>query len=839
MFKQCESQEHYKMYKKGKTWVFAAIVTTTLALGVAGGQTAKADTAPATDNQTADTGSQSATPAKAVTLTSATKNDTGTTTPPAGTGADVETSATENKPQSDATTTKPTTQPSTPATKTAETTPAETTATETSTTTTPTKVEAATTPAAPVTKKAVTRVTTAVTPDMQIKAPTQKKMRHTARMLAPAAPKVATAAVTTAVTATSPVTTADESIDQWMPNKTLQQAVLGTFQSPITTGNQAVVDSGKTWNSVADITQADMGLLTYFSIPSMGLSTYIDGKSSFSLEGLQYAVNLQTLNVSNNMNWAPYSFRGDVTDLTPLKDLQNLKWLELTANRVSDITPVTGLKNLKELYFAQNIVSDFSSLNLAQYTDCRFIQQFVEKKLVYIPKTGSYVMDNPVKAPQGVTFTTSTVLRLGVPLSAVASTGNPTPTVRIFWNGADAVTLAGNQLSFSGIKDQIMPGGTENPFDYLYPNLVQEDYSYFLVTLFDATVKGVADTQVMMVMPYLKADAAKDVTVNYVDEAGKALTDPDTLTGFVGEAYTATPKELPGYVLTTTPANATGTFSDTAQTVTFVYKEATATVTVHYQDDQGKTIKPDDTVTGQIGEAYTIDHPAIAGYTYKETVGNATGTYEETPAEVTFIYTKDAVTPPVTPTQTITVTVHHQTADGTQVAPDVIITGQAGDTYTTSPAANIPVGYELVTTPANATGTMGDSDIVVTYLYAKTETDGDGDQVAPEPDKPTTPTKPTKPATEPDQVTPAKPVTPATGGQADQVTVGRRTPGKNGAATTVDLAAKPGATATQPDTEAKTTLPQTDEHSTSPLWGLAVLGSLLGLVGIKARRKNH
>jgi hypothetical protein len=835
------------MYKKGKTWVFAAIVTTTLALGVAGGQTAKADTAPATDNQTADTSSQSATPAKAVTLTSATKNDTGTTTP-ADTGADAETSATENKPQSDATTTKPATQPSAPATKTAETTPAETTTTETPTTTTPTKAEAATpvtptTPAAPVTKEAVTRVTTAVTPDMQIKAPTQKKMRHTARMLAPVAPKVATAAVTTAVTATSPVTTADESIDQWMPNKTLQQAVLGTFQKAITTGNQAVVDSGKTWNSVADITQADMGLLTYFSIPSMGLSTYIDGKSSFSLEGLQYAVNLQTLNVSNNMNWAPYSFRGDVTDLTPLKDLQNLKSLELTANRVSDITPVTGLKNLKELAFAQNKVSDFSSLNLAQYTDCRFIQQFVEKKLVYIPKTGSYVMDNPVKAPQGVTFTTSTVLRLGVPLSAVASTGNPTPTVRIFWNGADAVTLDGNQLSFSGIKDQIMPGGTENPFDYLYPNLVQEDYSYFLVTLFDATVKGVADTQVMMVMPYLKADAAKDVTVNYVDEAGKALADPDALTGFVGESYAATPKELPGYVLTTTPANATGTFSDTAQTVTFVYKEATSTVTVHYQDDQGKTIKPDDTVTGQIGEAYTIDHPAIAGYTYKETVGNATGTYEETPAEVTFIYTKDAVTPPVTPTQTITVTVHHQTADGTQVAPDVIITGKAGDTYTTSPAANIPAGYELVTTPANATGTMGDSDIVVTYLYAKTETDGDGDQVAPEPDKPTTPTKPTKPATEPDQVTPAKPATPAQqqpgkGGQANRVTIGRAPVGtaQSGATPTVNLATAAQAT---PTTTTQTTLPQTDEHATSPLWGLAVLGSLLGLVGIKARRKNH
>ncbi|WP_208907619.1 MucBP domain-containing protein [Levilactobacillus yiduensis] len=837
MLNGMNTKEHYKMYKKGKAWVFAGIVTATLALGVTGGQTAHADTTGDAASEQENTSSQSASPAKEVTLTQkSAANAADTTTVSDATKTDEPANTDGQNPDTTKSSEEATASEGNPdTTKTGE--PTRTGTKTTVTLTTPKKAVTETVKAPATTTKDVTdtikepatKVTTAVTPDMKIQAPTQAKMKHTARMMAPAAPTV-----TAAVVAAQPVSTTDESIDQWMPNKTLQRAVLGTLQDAITTGNQAVVDSGKKWNSVDDITQADMALLTNFSISAMGLTTYVDGKNSFSLEGLQYAINLKELDISNSMNWAPYMLRGDITDLTPLENLQNLEWLEFTGNRVSDITPVTGLKNLKSLNFAQNNVADFSSMNLAQYTSYEFRQQFVENKPVYIPKTGSYVMDNPVKAPQGLTFTMSNVARLGVPISNPVG-NNPTPTVRIFWGGADTVTMDGNQLSYKGIKDQIMPGPTENPFDFMYPNLVQEEYTYFLITLFDGAPNGVANTQVMMVTPYIQADAAKDVTVNYIDETGKALADPDTLTGFVGEGYTATPKEFAGYTLTTIPANATGTFSDTAQTVTFVYKEAVSAVTVHYQDDQGATIKPDDTETGKVGDAYAIDHPAISGYTYKETVGDATGTYADTPTEVTFIYTKDAVTPPiVTPTTDVTVTVHYQTADGTQVAPDVVITGKTGDAYTTSPATNIPDGYELVTTPANATGTMGDSDITVTYLYA--ETGGDGDQVNPGPDKPTTPTKPTEPTTEPDKVTPTKPAKqPAKGGQADRVTTGQRTPAKGGTAATVALAAKPDASA--PSANAKTTLPQTDEHTISPLWGLALLGGLLGLVGFRKKQR--
>jgi len=210
------------------------------------------------------------------------------------------------------------------------------------------------------------------------------------------------------------------------------------------------------------------------------------------------------------------------------------------------------------------------------------------------------------------------------------------------------------------------------------------------------------------------------------------------------------------------------------------------------------------------------------------------------------VYTKNAgtVTPPVvTPDQTITVTVHYQTADGTPVAPDEVVTGKAGDTYTTSPAANVPDGYKLVTTPANASGTLGDSDFSVTYVYEKTG--GDADKVTPDTDKPTT--KPTKPGTKPavTKKAPAKKIN--ADGQADTLT-GKRggkaiaTVAKGGAAAKVDLTAKTDQPADQPTVTKSATadLPQTNSsEQTSPFWGVALLVAVLGIFGFKLKRKEQ
>ncbi|WP_176696551.1 MucBP domain-containing protein, partial [Listeria monocytogenes] len=94
---------------------------------------------------------------------------------------------------------------------------------------------------------------------------------------------------------------------------------------------------------------------------------------------------------------------------------------------------------------------------------------------------------------------------------------------------------------------------------------------------------------------------------NYIDTDGKTIAPSETLTGNISENYTTTAKTIDGYSLTTTPANANGTFSTNPQTVTYTYKKdpIAQPVTVNYIDTDGKTIAPTETLSGNVGENYT------------------------------------------------------------------------------------------------------------------------------------------------------------------------------------------------------------------------------------------
>ncbi|WP_234446119.1 MucBP domain-containing protein, partial [Lactococcus taiwanensis] len=79
------------------------------------------------------------------------------------------------------------------------------------------------------------------------------------------------------------------------------------------------------------------------------------------------------------------------------------------------------------------------------------------------------------------------------------------------------------------------------------------------------------------------AETAEDVTVKYVDESGNSIHDSQTIKGNIGDEYDASTPEykltIPGYTLDEKklPTNATGTLTDKAQIVTYVYsKDAVA-----------------------------------------------------------------------------------------------------------------------------------------------------------------------------------------------------------------------------------------------------------------------
>lgn len=70
---------------------------------------------------------------------------------------------------------------------------------------------------------------------------------------------------------------------------------------------------------------------------------------------------------------------------------------------------------------------------------------------------------------------------------------------------------------------------------------------------------------------------AQPVTVHYVDEDGQAVAPAKTLTGDYGATYHASQPVITGYTLLKDSGNTTGTFTSTAQTVTYTYRRQKTT----------------------------------------------------------------------------------------------------------------------------------------------------------------------------------------------------------------------------------------------------------------------
>lgn len=97
-----------------------------------------------------------------------------------------------------------------------------------------------------------------------------------------------------------------------------------------------------------------------------------------------------------------------------------------------------------------------------------------------------------------------------------------------------------------------------------------------------------------------------NITVQFLDEQGKELADPETLTGDVGTEYKTSPKNVDGYTLVDTPSNATGKFESMTQTVKYVYKtiDQSATIVVKFVDASGNEFSIPNLTNKGYTEAY-------------------------------------------------------------------------------------------------------------------------------------------------------------------------------------------------------------------------------------------
>ncbi|EPP2127039.1 MucBP domain-containing protein [Listeria monocytogenes] len=228
-----------------------------------------------------------------------------------------------------------------------------------------------------------------------------------------------------------------------------------------------------------------------------------------------------------------------------------------------------------------------------------------------------------------------------------------------------------------------------------------------------ANANGVfTNTNQTVTYVYEKADGAP-VTVKYIDEDGNELATPDTLNGKIDAPYQATAKSLSGWTVKTTPANANGVFTDTNQTVTYVYEKADgAPVTIKYLDSDGNELATSDTLNGKIDAPYQATAKSLSGWVVKTTPANANGVFTDTNQTVTYVYEKADGAP---------VTVKYVDAGGNELATPDTLNGKLATSYAAT-AKNLS-GWKLTATPANANGVFTTDAQTVTFVYAKQEDD--------------------------------------------------------------------------------------------------------------------
>ncbi|MBC1570908.1 cell surface protein [Listeria sp. FSL L7-1426] len=152
----------------------------------------------------------------------------------------------------------------------------------------------------------------------------------------------------------------------------------------------------------------------------------------------------------------------------------------------------------------------------------------------------------------------------------------------------------------------------------------------------------------------IPSTAAGDLTINYVDEAGKTIHESQTVSGFVGDDYDVTTPEyklaIDEYELDTSklPADGIGTLDYSPLSVTYVYEKMEgAPVTVKYVDENGDEITASENLTGKLGSSYQTEAKEIAGYTLDESKlpTNASGEFEASTQTVTYVYKAVPATP--------------------------------------------------------------------------------------------------------------------------------------------------------------------------------------------------
>ncbi len=139
-------------------------------------------------------------------------------------------------------------------------------------------------------------------------------------------------------------------------------------------------------------------------------------------------------------------------------------------------------------------------------------------------------------------------------------------------------------------------------------------------------------------------DGSKGVVkVTHINKDTGATLKEESLSGMVGDSYTAQPLSVEGFTVSKVEGSKTGTFSETPATVTFYYTFDSANYayieTKHVDASSGAEIAKGETTAAKIGTTYSVSPVSVKDYEVDLTkTTNATGTVKSGTNTVTFYY---------------------------------------------------------------------------------------------------------------------------------------------------------------------------------------------------------
>ena len=219
------------------------------------------------------------------------------------------------------------------------------------------------------------------------------------------------------------------------------------------------------------------------------------------------------------------------------------------------------------------------------------------------------------------------------------------------------------------------------------------------------------------VIYYYKSIPTSVLVHHYLEGTTTKLADDVIHDGIVGDNYTTGVAPVDSkYEVVAIPANANGKMTREQIVVIYYYRVKDTSVLVHhYKEGTSESLSKDVTINGKVDDDYTtsVATDIPSKYELVDTPTNASGKMTVAQTVVTYYYRLKATG----------VDVHYYKEGTTEkVSKDVAIEGKVDQTYTTTPATDVESKYELVETPANATGTMTENRITVIYYYRLKDT---------------------------------------------------------------------------------------------------------------------